>query len=285
MSKLSGVITAIPTPLLENEDVDVKGLCNVIDHVIKEGVSGVFVLGTMGEGAALTDSQRLLTVETAAKHINGRVPFLAGISDVSTRRTIEMGKQMQTLGADFLVASTPFYYKFPHQDSILEFVGRLADAIETPLVFYNCPGATGNPVTIDTMDTIMNNPRFVAVKDSCGDMHLGAEILRRYPDKKTRPCQYLNGDEFVYDVILLMGADGVVTGGGTVFVKELVALYQAAIAGDKVKAFGFQQNFRKKMDDMLGPNLAIDWMHAVKKELAKKGLCTDNVISPFLKRR
>ncbi len=285
MSKLSGVITAIPTPLLKNEDVDVKGLCNVIDYVIEEGVSGIFVLGTMGEGTALLDSQKRLVVETAVKHIKGRVPLLAAISDVSTRRMVEMGKQMEDLGPDYLVATTPFYYSFPSQDSILEFVEKLADGLEKPLVFYNSPWATGNKVTLETMDAIMNNPKFVAVKDSSGDIHTAAEMLRRYPDKETRPCQYLYGDEFVYDLILLMGADGVVTGGGTLFVKTLVELYNAAMAGDKVKAFGLQQKFRKEMDDMLGPNLAVDWMHAIKKELAKKGLCSDNVISPFLKRR
>ena len=285
MSKLSGVVTAIPTPLLENEDVDVKGLCNVIDYVIGEGANGVFVLGTMGEGTALLDSQKKLVVETTVKHINSRVPVMAAISDVSTRRMIEIGKAMEDLGPDYLVATTPYYYSFPHQDSILEFVEKLADGLEKPLVFYNSPWATGNKVTLETMDAIMNNPKFAGVKDSSGDIHTAMEMLRRYPDKETRPCQYMYGDEFVYDLILVMGADGVVTGGGTVFVKTLVALYEAATAGDKVKAFGLQQKFRKEMDDMLGANLAVDWMHAIKKTLAEKGLCSDNVISPFLKRR
>lgn len=285
MSKLSGVVPAIPTPLLENEDVDVKGLCNVIDYVIDEGAHSVFVLGTMGEGTALLDSQKKLVVETAVKHINGRIPVLAAISDVSTRRMIETGKMMEDLGPDYLVATTPYYYSFPHQDSILEFVEKLGAGLKKPLVFYNTPWATGNKVTLDTMDKIMNHPRFVGVKDSSGDIHNAMEMLRRYSDKETRPCQYMYGDEFVFDLILLMGADGVVTGGGTVFIKTLVALYEAATTGDKVKAFGLQQKFRKEMDDMLGPNLAVDWMHAVKKVLAEKGLCSDNVTSPFLKRR
>jgi len=285
MSQLSGVITAIPTPLLPNEDVDVDGLGKVIDYVIGQGASSVFVLGSMGEGPALLDSQKKAIVQAAAEHINGRVPLLAAISDVSTRRTLEMAKMLQDLGPDFLVTTTPFYYSFPHPDSIMEFMAKLANNLKKPLVFYNCPGATGNKVTLETMAVIMNMPNIAAVKDSSRDIHLVMELLRRYPDKETRPCKILQGDEFVYDLSLLLGVDGVVTGGGTVFVKTLVELYKAATKGDRLRAFKLQQKFRREMDEMLGPELFIDWMHAVKKELKKKGLCNDNVTSPFLKRR
>ena len=130
----------------------------------------------------------------------------------------------------------------------------------------------------------MNMDNVAAVKDSSGDIHLVMELLRRYPDKKTRPCKIMEGDECVYDLALLMGADGMVTGGGTVFVKTLVELYKAGSKGNQLEAFKLQQKFRNDMDDMLGPELMVDWMQAVKKALKDKGLCDDNVTSPFLKR-
>ena len=284
MNRLSGVITAVPTPLDQNENVDVRGLQNVIDFVIDQGAAGVFVLGSMGEGPALLDSQKKVVIETAVAHISGRVPLLAGISDVSTRRTLEMGKIVQDLGADYLVTTTPYYYSFPHSDSMKEFMDKLASGLEKPLVFYNCPGMTGNKVDIGTIEYIMHLPQVVAVKDSSGDFHMVSELLRRYPKDKNRPCSILQGDEFVYDISMLMGADGVVTGGGTLFVKELVELINAAQKNDKARVHRLQQDFRKKMDDMLGPELAVDWVHAIKKKLAQKGLCNDFVTSPFMKR-
>jgi 4-hydroxy-tetrahydrodipicolinate synthase len=284
MHNLSGIITAIPTPLDQNENVDVQGLQNIIDLVISEGTSGVFVLGSVGEGPALLDSQKNVVVETAAKHINGRVPLLAAISDISTKRTLEMGKMLQDLGSDFLVTTTPFYYSFPHPDSIKEFIDTLTNGLTTSLVFYNCPGMTGNKVSIETMEYIMHIPQVIAIKDSSGDLSMVLELLRRYPRGDTRPCSILQGDESVYDVSLMMGADGVVTGGGTVFTKLLVDLYTAALNQNKSLAFRLQQEFRNKMDDMLGPELLVDWVHAIKKELANKGICSDHVTSPFLKR-
>ena len=156
MLKLSGVIPAIPTPLLENEDLDVESLCKAIDYVIGQGASAVFVLGNMGEGSALLDSVRLKTVETAVDHINGRVPLMAACSNGSTRRTIELGKQMQDLGPDHLVSTAPYYYGFPHQQCIVNYFQKVSDALNKPLWIYNNPASTGNTLSFETIDTILN---------------------------------------------------------------------------------------------------------------------------------
>ena len=90
----------------------------------------------------------------------------------------------------------------------------------------------------------------------------------------------------MYDVSLLMGADGVITGGGTAFVDILVKLYKtAAIEKDQLKSFKLQQQFRKEMDEMLGPDLLTDWMYAIKNKLKEKSLMDNNVTFPFMKRK
>ena len=285
MSKLSGVITAIPTPLLENEDADVNSLKKLIDYVIDKGASGIFVLGNMGEGPALLDSQKLITIKTAVEYTNDRVPVLAGIQDVSPRRMIELGGKVKQLKPDYLVITTPFYYRFPHTDSLVGSVEKIANELDYPMVFYHCPGATGNKVSLDGVERIMQIPLIKALKDSSGDIYLFTELLRRYPDKDNRPCAILQGDESVYDTSLLLGADGVVTGGGTVFVDTLVKLYNAAaVEKHQLEAFKIQQKFRKEMDEMLGSDLLTDWMYAIKTRLKEKGVMNNNVIFPFMKR-
>lgn len=285
MSKLSGVITAIPTPLLDNEDVDVQALQKLIDYVIKNGTSGIFVLGNMGEGPALLDSQKLIAIKTAVEHTNNRVPVLAGIQEVSPRRMIELGKKAIQLKPDYLVITTPFYYRFPHIDSVVGSVEKIASELDYPIVFYHCPGATGNKVSLEAVEKIMQVPQIKALKDSSGDIYLFTELLRRYPDKDNRPCAIFQGDEFVYDISLLLGADGVVTGGGTAFVETLVDLYNAAsVKKDQLESFMLQQKFRKEMDDMLGADLLTDWMYAIKTKLKDQGVIGNNVVFPFMKR-
>ena len=284
MPNLAGVIPAIATPLFANEDVDTASLKKLIDFVINNGASGIFVLGSMGEGPALIDSQKIKAVETAVKHTNGRVPVLAGISEVSTRRTIELGKTLEKLDPDYLVLTSPYYYSFPHPDSMLKYVGEIAGALKKPLVFYNCPGMTKNKVSLETLEKIMAIPQVKAIKDSSCDFEMVSALLEKYPDKSKRPCSILQGDESVYDKSLLMGADGLITGGGTVYVEILARLYNATAQQDKNNAAIFQNEFITKRNNMLGDELAIDWMYRIKRELKNLGICDSNVTSPFLKR-
>ncbi len=284
MKQLKGVIPAIPTPLQENEDVDTVALKKLVDYVIDTGVSGIFVLGNMGEGAAIVDSQRLVAVEKAVEYVDSRVPVLAGIGDTSTRRMIERGKEVAACGPDYLVFTTPFYYSFSHPDSLYESAERISNSLDCPCVFYHCPGTTGNKASAETVLKIMELPNVKAVKDSSCDFSLFAELLRSHPDREKRDCAILQGHESVYDISLLNGADGVITGGGTVFLDTLLSLYDSARKGDKTAAFEYQQQFSAKMNDMLGPEKIIDWVYAVKLALSKKGLCSPNVTSPFLKR-
>ncbi|OHB54210.1 MAG: hypothetical protein A2Y12_17045 [Planctomycetes bacterium GWF2_42_9] len=284
-NSLHGIITALPTPLLADEDVDIKSLKKLIDHVISQGANGIFVLGNMGEGPALADSQKLIAVKTTVEHTNKRVPVLAGIAEVSPRRMIELGKKVKGLNPDYLVVTTPFYYRFPHPDSLFGAIEKVVNELDYPTVFYHCPGATGNKVGLDTLIKIMQIPQMKAIKDSSCDIYLFAELLRRYSEKDNRPCAILQGDENVYDISLLMGANGVITGGGTAFVDTLVKLYAAAVLeNDCLKAFNIQQEFRKQMDDMLGPELLTDWMYAIKSQLKAKDLMDNNVVFPFMKR-
>lgn len=284
MLNLSGVIPAIPTPLHSNEDADIKSLKKLIDFVIDKGVSGIFVLGSMGEGPALIDAQKKTVVETAVKHTEKRVPVLAGVSEVSTRRAIELAKELEQLKPDYIVLTSPYYYAFPHPESILKYIEQIAQEIKTPLVFYNCPGMTGNKVSAETMKKIMLIPQIKAIKDSGCDFELFSSLLKEFPDKNNRPCSILQGDESAYAKSLLMGADGLITGAGTVFIDMLVNLYKATSQNDEQTAQTWQTNFIQKRDRMLGDELAIDWMYKIKKELQQLGICESYVTSPFLRR-
>lgn len=281
--KLEGVIIALPTPLFENENVDTQSLHKLLDYCIQEGANGIMILGTMGEGAALLDSQRRLVVENTVAHVAGRVPVLATVSDVSTRKTLEFVKAIDGSGVDYIVCTAPFYYKFPDPKSILRHINTIADKVAVPLIFYNAPGMTGNNVDVDTTEKILNIEKIAGIKDSSCNYGNFVELLRRYPDKNDRPGTIMQGDESVFDASLLMGADGVVSGGGVAFIKALVALYQAGVSNDKEKAIACQRKFTKELLALLGPNLSRDWVFNIKKRLVDMNIIAHaSVTSPFL---
>ena len=280
--RLEGVIIALPTPLLKNEHLDTQSLRRLLDYCVREGTNGIMVLGTMGEGTALIASQRQLLVEETVTHISGRVPVLATISAPSTSKAIGYSKDIEKTGVDYIVCTTPFYYKFPDPKSILLHIQSISDAVDVPLIFYNAPGMTGNHVDVDTTDRILNMPRVAGIKDSSCNYGNFVELLRRYPDKHDRPGTIMQGDESVFDSSLLMGADGVVSGAGIIFIKMLIDLYHASVNNDRIKTMKIQTDFTSEVRALLGPNPNRDWLSNIKKKLVDMNIIDDaSVTSPF----
>lgn len=281
--KLKGVVIAMPTPLLENEDVDTASLCTLIDNTIDNGADAIMMLGTIGEGVALIDSQRTLLVETTVAHTAGRVPVLATVSAASTRKTIEHAKSLEKSGVDFLVSTPAFYNKFPDPQSHVDHIHRIADATSIPLVFYNAPGFTNNPLDADTIDKILNIERVAGIKDSSCNFSMFAELLRRYPNKDARPGTIMQGDESVFDASLMLGADGVVSGGGVMYVKLLKELCNAGLSKELDASINLQVAFSKKLMDVLLPNPQRNWLFNIKRELVRQAVIAHaHVTSPFL---
>lgn len=281
--RLEGIVIALPTPLFEDENVDIQSLFKLLDYCISEGANGIMILGTMGEGTALLDTQRISVVENTVAHTRGRIPILATVSDVSTRKTLEFAKAINRSGVDYVVCTSPFYYKFPDPKSVLHHINTIADTVAVPLIFYNAPGMTGNPVDVDTTEKILNMEQVAGIKDSSSNYGNFVELLRRYPDKNSRPGTIMQGDESVFDSSLLMGADGAVSGGGVVFIKTLVALYKAGVSNDKARAMELQRKFTKDLLALLGPNLSRDWVFNIKRRLVEMDIIKHTAVtSPFL---
>jgi 4-hydroxy-tetrahydrodipicolinate synthase len=281
--KLEGVVIALPTPLKKNEDIDTQSLCGLIDHCIKEGANGIMIMGTMGEGAALVDSQRQILLETTISHTAGRMLVLATASGASTRKTIEYARAADKAGADYIVCTTPFYYKYPDPQSVIIHMQKIAEAVNSPLIFYNAAGFTGNNVSIDTTEKILNMEKVAGIKDSSGNYANFVELLRRYPDKNKRPGTIMQGDESVFDSSLLMGADGIISGGGVAFIKTLVELYSAGSSNNRIKAIEYQRKFTEQLMGLLLPDPQRNWMYNIKKKLVDMKIISGAyVTAPFL---
>jgi 4-hydroxy-tetrahydrodipicolinate synthase len=282
--KLHGVVVAVPTPLQEDETLDAPSFRSLIDYCVDQGADGLMILGAMGEGAALTDDVRQEAMEVAAGHINGRVPLLITVSGASTKRTIVYAKAAAALKPDYLVCTSPFYYKFPDPESLVGHMRSVSESTDIPMVYYNAPGSTGNPADADTLDRILQLPGISGIKDSSCQFGIVSELLRRYPDPGSRPGTIMQGDESVYDASLLMGADGVVTGGGVLFIRSLKALYEAGRSKDIQRAMSLQTAFSAELMEVLLPDLARNWMHRIKQRLADRGIIRQATsTAPFMR--
>ena len=281
--RLEGVIIAMPTPLTKDENIDTKSLIKLLDHCINEGANGIMIMGTMGEGVALLDSQRQVLLETTMLHTAGRVPVLATVSGASSKKSIEYAKSADKAGVDYIVCTTPFYYKFPDSKSVILHIQKIAENVASPLVFYNAAGFTGNNVDVDTTEKILNMEKVVGIKDSSGNFGNFVELLRRYPDKNNRPGTIMQGDESIFDTSLLMGADGIISGGGVAFIKLLIELYTAGSSNNRLKAIEYQRKFIGQLMSLLLPNPQRDWMYNIKRKLVEMNIISNAYVTdPFL---
>ncbi|MFG3083899.1 dihydrodipicolinate synthase family protein [Streptomyces parvulus] len=227
---LHGVIPPVITPLTPAGDVDTGSVRRLAEHLIGAGVHGLFLLGSSGETAYLTDAQRLTALEAAVDAAAGRVPVLAGVIDTTTARVLDRAADAVRAGADALVATAPFYTR-THPVEIAGHFRRIREAAGLPLFAYDIPVAVHTKLPRDLVLELAGDGTLAGLKDSSGDdgslRRLLVELRPLVPD-----FSVLTGSELTVDGALLAGADGVVPGLGNVDAHGYVRLYEAARAGD-----------------------------------------------------
>lgn len=106
-----GTACAIVTPFNENRKVDYKALKRQIDFQIDNGTDAIVVCGTTGESATLDARERRQVIKTTVRHVDGRVPVIAGTGGNNTRDVIKKSLSAESLGVDALLIVTPYYNK------------------------------------------------------------------------------------------------------------------------------------------------------------------------------
>ncbi len=172
---IRGVIVPILTPLNPDETVDTKSLRRLIDYLIGNGVHGIWISGTTGEFASLSDRERLISIETCVDEVAGRVPIIGNVSGASTQLSLNLALAVQEMKLDGVAVTPPYY--FPNaQDELLDHFRYIRDRSGLPLWVYNIPQTVKTAVAPGTIATLAGEGVVVGVKDSSGAGELLAEL-------------------------------------------------------------------------------------------------------------
>lgn len=235
--KPQGIIPPIITPFDEKGGVNYPVLKQMVNHLIENGVHGIFPLGTTGEFYAFdneTYREILLAVKEA---IAGRVPLYAGTNHITTRGVIELVKICEEVGVDAISVLTPMFIS-QTQDELYTFFETIAAATKLPIVLYNNPPKTGiniAPATAAKLSTIDN---IIAVKDSSGDMTNAMEYLRLTKDNDNFSV-LMGRDTLIYPA-LRAGAAGSIASCANVAPRLVADIYDKYTAGDDEGALAAQ---------------------------------------------
>lgn len=229
MLSLSGVIPPIVTPLLAHDQLDTAGVDRVVEHLIGGRVSGIFALGTTGEGPSLNYQIRYEMVERTCERSAGRVPVLVGVTDSSLSESLALAEHAHASGAAAIVAAAPFYFEVS-QGALTQWFWKLADESPLPVILYNMPSCVGVTLSLELVAALASHPNVAGIKDSGGDLRYFQQLCVEFR-KPGRFFVFMGPEELLADAVAL-GGDGGVCGGANLLPSVYSSLYQAAVRRD-----------------------------------------------------
>lgn len=246
MFKPKGIIPPVITPFTEDEQVNYPVFRQMINHLIDEGVHGIFTMGTCGEFYAVNDVDygKILeeTVsaaeEYATAHGTARVDVYAGANGITTKSVIEKIRICEKVpGIDALSVLTPMFIN-QTQDELYEHFKRIAGETDMPIIVYNNKPKTNIHVEATTMARLAEIPNIIGIKDSTGDMTNAIDYLRL--TKGMPDFSVIMGRDTLIYTSLACGAVGSISSCANVAPRLISDIYDKYVAGDTEGALAAQ---------------------------------------------
>ena len=224
---LKGSLVALITPMNKDGSINYEQLHDLIDWHIENGTDGIVAVGTTGESATLPVEEHLAVIEATVKHVNKRVPVIAGTGANNTVEAIALSKAAEQAGADYTLSVVPYYNK-PSQEGIYQHFKTIAEATSIPMIIYNVPGRTVVSMSNETILRLSEIPNIVGVKEASGNIGSNIELINCAPEG----FAVLSGDDHTALPFMLCGGHGVVTVAANVAPKLFADMCRAALEGD-----------------------------------------------------
>jgi 4-hydroxy-tetrahydrodipicolinate synthase len=247
---LAGIIPPMTTPFDRDGEIDEGAVRAQVRWLIGQGVHGLAVGGSTGEGQTLDRDELRRLVATVADETAGRVPVIAGIIVDSTRDAIRRGKALEGLGVAALQV-TPVHYLFrPDDDAMLEHFRAIAETTALPVVIYNVvPWSYLSPALLCRI--MREVPGVIGVKQSAGDLKLLADLLISAPADR----RILSAVDALLYPSFALGAHGSIAAILAAAPRVCVELWDAVRRGDHAVALDRHRRLLPLWNAMVGDNL------------------------------
>jgi 4-hydroxy-tetrahydrodipicolinate synthase len=231
IDQLRGVWNIVPTPFHPDEELDPESLRTLTDFVVASGVDGMTILGVLGEGAKLSDSERSAVIDMTLSQAADRVPICVTVSAASGHRAVAYAREALDRGAHSVMLSAPPLAR-PNDDAVRRHYLRVAEAVpELPIVIQDLPtlGVWMSAELIGRMALEAPNLSVVKLEEEPTAPKVG-RLLAANPS--LRVLGGLGGEMLIEE--LRRGAVGTMTGFG--YPEVLVAIIRDWRAGDESAA-------------------------------------------------
>lgn len=218
------------TPFDHSGAVDHQKAHDLARHLAVQGTDTLVVAGTTGESPTLSDQEKLALFKTVIDAVaEKKTKVIAGTGTYDTAHSVEMTEKVAKLGADGVLAVTPYYNK-PSQDGLVAHFTAIAD-VGTPVMLYNIPGRSSRLIELETLVRLASHPNIVAVKDAVGNLDFTSMTVNLAPG-----FPVYSGDDSRTLPMMSVGAVGVVSVISHLAGPAVKAMLKAASNGDYVEA-------------------------------------------------
>jgi 4-hydroxy-tetrahydrodipicolinate synthase len=236
------------------------------------GVTGIVANGHAAEVSSLSRDERKRTLAIALDEVAGKVSVIAGVYTDGTQEAIELARDAAAAGAAGLLVFPPTLFMWGAQqkpEMVLRHFGALADAVDLPLVVFEYPPASGIGYSPETLAELCKIPTVAAVKDWSNDIVLFEKNLRALR-ATGRPVAMLSSFTMSLMASFLLGADGCISGMGSVAADLQAALFAAVQAGDLVRARALNERLAPLVNVFYAPPF-VDMHNRMKEALVILG--------------
>lgn len=232
----------------DGKTIDLNGMKDHFEFLIKGGVDGILIFGSIGEFFSISMEQKKKLITCAVKTINKKVKLLVGTTSMEKEETIELSRYANQEGADAVIILPPYY--FPLSDKFVEnYYDGLADELsDQEMYLYNFPDRTGYSISVPVVERLLKKHKnIVGIKDTQAGMANTIDLIKKikpqYPD-----FEIYSGfdDNFAHNV--LSGGDGCIAGLSNIAPHLCHAWVQAFEEENLLKVSNIQQTINGLME-------------------------------------
>ena len=210
-----GVFIISTTPFSKDGSIDFVSIDSLVEFYIDKGISGMTILGMMGEAHKIDTNEAEIFIKHVIKRVNYRIPDIVGVSDAGLQKLVQLSKfSMESGCAGVMVAPIS---GLNTEKKLYDYYAQVFDALgkDIPVCYQDYPQSTGIHISVECFNRLVKNfPQLVMLKhEDCPGLGKLTQIRDSSKSQNLRRISILTGNGGLYlPQELARGADGAMTG-------------------------------------------------------------------------
>lgn len=204
--KLEGVYPVIPTPFLDNDEVDINGLGSILEYVLEKKFQGVLILGSNGEAPYLSFAEKVQIIKTASKVLKNKINLIVGTGSFSTKETLELTKIAKEEKATAALIILPIFYPLTFHN-IYAHYRYIAKESKFPIMYYNFPPCSHLHLSNREIVKLSIIEGMVGIKESILNLK---DIKYHIDNAYSESFNVFSGTTYLFSEVMRLGGAGVI---------------------------------------------------------------------------